>query len=128
MNVARGPVLVVEDDEVMRGALKSMLESGGYAAIAVRSANEALDYLAAGTPPCLIVLDLSLPDIQGDRFYATIRADPVLAATPVLVLTGQAEPPRLPGVVATLSKGMAPEDLLGMIEAACRPAARRTSL
>ena len=127
MDSERGPVLVVEDDDVMRGALQSMLEGSGYATIAVRSANDALNYLAAGIPPCLIVLDLTLPDIQGDRFYATIRADPVVGKTPVIVLTGQLEPPRLPGVVATLAKGTAPDALLGLIDTTCRQPAVHTS-
>lgn len=121
------PVLVVEDDPMMRDALKSMLESGGYATVAVRSANEALNYLSTGVPPCLILLDLTLPDIQGDRFYATIRADPVLATTPVVILTGQAEPPRLPGVVATLFKGAPPDALLATIDGACGRAPARSS-
>jgi CheY-like chemotaxis protein len=115
------PVLVIEDDETMRSALEAMLDAAGYAVVGVRSANDALDHLAAGPPPRLIVLDIALPDIQGDQLYATIRADPVLAMVPVLVLTGQEEPPELPGVTATLVKGISAEALLGMIDAACRP-------
>jgi CheY-like chemotaxis protein len=84
------------------------------------SAGEALDYLAAGPTPRLIVLDIALPDIQGDQLYARIRADLVLAMVPVLVLTGQEEPPELPGVTATLVKGISAEVLLRMIDAACR--------
>lgn len=118
-------MLIVEDDATMRHALEAMLDAAGYAVVGVRSANDALNYLAAGAPPCLILLDITLPDIQGDRLYATIRADPVLATIPVLVLTGQPEPPEMPGVVATLLKGVPADALLGMIDAACRPDAAR---
>ena len=114
------PVLVIEDNETMRSALEAMLDAAGYSVVGVRSANDALDYLAAGPPPRLIMLDIALPDVQGDQLYATIRADPVLAMVPVLVLTGQEEFPELPGVVATLLKGMSADALLGIIDAACR--------
>jgi two-component system response regulator CpxR len=125
-NGDQGPVLIVEDDTTMRDALEAMLDAAGYAVVGVRSANEALDQLAAGPPPCLILLDITLPDMQGDRLYATIRADPVLATIPVLVLTGLAEPPELPGVVATMLKGVPADALLGVIDATCRPDVSRT--
>ena len=117
--VAPAPVLIVEDDATYRRAVERLLELGGYTAVSVGSANEALNYLATGAPPCLIVLDLALPDIQGDALHATIRSDPALAKTPVVVLTGQADPPRLPGVFATLPKSGPPDALLAMVDAAC---------
>jgi CheY-like chemotaxis protein len=115
-----GPVLIVEDDASMREALESMLHLAGYAAVSVGGANEALTYLASHTPPCLIVLDLSLPDMQGEAFYATIRADATLATLPVIVFTGQADPPSLPGVFATILKADSPAALMGRVDAACR--------
>ena len=123
-----GPVLVVEDDPYMRDALMLMLKLGGYAAVVVKSANEALSYLATGQPPCLILLDLGLPDIQGEAFYAMIRTDPAFADVPVVVLTARSDPPSLPGVYATLIKGMEPEALLGTVDAACgRPLSQPSS-
>ena len=121
------PVLIVEDDESYRDALEWLLQTRGYTSVSVGSANEALNYLVTGTPPCLIVLDLMLPDISGDALLATIRSDPTLAATPVLVVTGQSEPPILPGVYATLMKGTAPDALLGAVDAACGRGASQSS-
>ncbi len=116
----RRPVLIVEDDETMRGALECMLDSNGYAARSVRSANEALTYLTKAAPPCLILLDLELPDVQGDAFYSAIRADAALADVPVIVFTGRTDPPPLPGVFATVFKVESPDVLMARIEAACR--------
>jgi CheY-like chemotaxis protein len=113
-------VLVVEDDPHMRDALERMLALSGYAVSAVASANEALSYLASRPAPRLILLDLGLPDIQGEAFYTTIRTDPAFADIPVVVLTARDDPPSLPGVFATLSKGSEPDTLLGMVDAACR--------
>ena len=117
-----GPVLIVEDDATMRHALESMLHSEGYVVVGLGSANEALTYLATSTPPRLILLDLQLPDVQGDAFYTTIREDPVLATVPVIVFTGQTDPPMLPGVFATVLKGDSPDALMGWVDAACRSA------
>ncbi len=114
------PVLIVEDDPMMREALESMLDFGGYAATSVGSANEALSYLASGRRPRLILLDLVLPDVQGEAFYATIRADETLATVPVIIFTGQSDPPTLPGVFRTFMKVESPEALLGTVHAACR--------
>lgn len=116
----RRPVLIVEDDDTMRGALECMLDSNGYAARSVRSANDALSYLAKAAPPCLILLDLELPDVQGDAFYSTIRADALLAGVPVIVYTGRTDPPPLPGVFATIFKVDSPDVLMARIDAACR--------
>jgi CheY-like chemotaxis protein len=121
------PVLIVEDDPTMRHALESMLDSSGYPAVGVASANEALTYLATSTPPRLILLDLALPDIQGEAFYATIRADVTFAKVPVIVFTGQTDPPQLPGVFATILKVDSPDALLGSVDAACRSRAAETS-
>src|SRR5262245_55324694 len=121
MTVAHpGPVLIVEDDATMRHALESMLHSEGYVVVGLGSANDALIYLATSTPPRLIVLDLQLPDVQGDAFYTTIREDAVLATVPVIVFTGQTDAPMLPGVFATVLKGESPESLMGWVDAACR--------
>ena len=121
------PVLIVEDDPSYRHALEWLLQTGGYAAVSVGSANEALNYLVTGTPPCLIVLDLMLPDISGDALLATIRSDATLATIPVVVVTGQTEPPLLPGVVATLMKSTPPDALLGAVDAACGRASQGAS-
>jgi len=113
-------VLIVEDDPTMRDALETMLRSEGYATVGVGSANEALTHLTASARPALILLDLELPDIQGDAFYSTIRADPAFATVPVIVLTGQTDPPSLPGVFATILKVEPPDAIMGRIDAACR--------
>src|SRR5262245_1170445 len=117
--VVPAPVLIVEDDASYRHALEWLLELHGYTAVSAGSANEALTYLVTGTPPCLIVLDLMLPDISGAVLLTTIRSDPSLASIPVVVVTGQSEPPSLPGVFATLLKGTPPDTLLGAVDAAC---------
>ena len=109
-------VLIVEDDPESRRALEWVLELGGYAPVAVETATKALAYLRTGRAAELMILDLQLPDMPGDRFYALVRADPALRALPVIVHTGGNRIPSMPGVFATVLKGVAPSTLLGVVD------------
>jgi len=94
-------VLVVEDDPSVRGLLHTLLTSEGYD---VSTASDGLAGLvkAASTHPALILLDLMMPDLGGVRVLEELRADPVLAGTPVIVVTGTLE--QVPGIQAQLGE------------------------
>jgi CheY-like chemotaxis protein len=82
-------VLVVEDDADIKEALVQVLEGEG---LDVRAADNGLDALnvlrAPGAPlPCVILLDLMMPVMDGWTFRTTQLADPGLAHIPVVVLT-----------------------------------------
>jgi DNA-binding response OmpR family regulator len=83
-------VLVVEDDPSVRGLLQTLLASEGYE---VSTASDGLAGLveAAAVRPALILLDLVMPDLGGTRVIEQLREDPALAATPVVVVTGQVD-------------------------------------
>ncbi|HVR64777.1 MAG TPA: response regulator [Polyangia bacterium] len=81
-------ILVVEDDKDLRETLSDALELEGYAAIAVEHGEAALRHLRSGVPhPCLILLDLMMPVMDGWTFRKALLADPALAAIPVVVMT-----------------------------------------
>ena len=62
-----GPaVLVVEDDDAVRGFLTFALETGGYPAVGVRTGEEAMAVLRETAPP-VILIDGILPDMHGIR-------------------------------------------------------------
>ncbi len=83
-------VLVVEDDPSVRGLLDTLLSAEGYDVV---TASDGLAGLvkAASTSPALILLDLMMPDLGGVRVLEELRGDPMLAATPVLVVTGKVD-------------------------------------
>ena len=83
-------VLVVEDDPSVRGLLQTLLVSEGYE---VSTASDGLAGLvqAAAVKPSLVLLDLVMPDLGGRRVLQELREDPALAATPVIVVTGQVD-------------------------------------
>jgi CheY-like chemotaxis protein len=80
-------ILLVEDDDIPRGAMKMLLEWEGYRVACAGDGAEALDYLRAGERPALILLDVMLPGLDGWQFRQQQRRDPELAAIPVVVVS-----------------------------------------
>ncbi|MCD2189344.1 response regulator [Actinomycetospora soli] len=81
-------VLVVDDDEAVRTVASWQLESDGFA---VDQAGDGAAALAAidGTPPDLVVLDLTMPGVGGLDVLRRVRAKPATEALPVIVLSGR---------------------------------------
>jgi len=77
-------ILIVEDDVGSRRALANVLEDRGYSVLAVGTVSDALDELARGPLPQLIVLDLMLPDMEGWDFRHRQKKDPAIASIPVI--------------------------------------------
>jgi len=81
-------VLVVDDDEDIRDLLKLFLETAGYRVDLARDGLAALERLRNGFRPNLIILDLMMPNLDGEQFLNTIRADQY-SDVPVVVMSGQ---------------------------------------
>lgn len=84
--VPRGAILVVDDSEVNRELVRSILEPSGYAVTRVPCVRLALE-AAQRNAFDLFVCDLHLPDVDGWDFLRTIKADPRLKSIPVMILT-----------------------------------------
>lgn len=97
-----GPIeiLLVEDDENdLRITQRALAKSAVPAHIrVVRDGQEALDYLRERPPyvgrkrPGLVLLDISLPKMNGMDVLRTVKSDPVLRPIPILMLTTSARP------------------------------------
>lgn len=87
-------VLVIDDDRDIRETLTEALEFNGYAVISAADGAEALQKLRQGPLPCVILLDLMMPVMDGFQFRREQRLDPNLAGIPVVVTTagGRADP------------------------------------
>lgn len=83
----RGPVLIIDDDPDIRDALDAALESDGYTVAVAANGLEALGQLAAGLRPCLILLDLTMPCMNGAQFRRIQATDPALSSIPVVVMS-----------------------------------------
>lgn len=80
-------VLVVDDSPTIVAALRKILRSARYEALEAGDAESGLE-LARSAQPELIFLDIVLPGMNGFAALRTMRRDPVLADTPVIMISG----------------------------------------
>ena len=80
-------ILVVDDEPEFTNLLKMSLEAHGY--YEVREENDAEHARAAAREfgPDLVVLDIMMPDMEGNEVAAALKADPVTRDVPVIFLT-----------------------------------------
>jgi len=84
-----GIVLVVDDDTDLRESLEILLTSRGHRVVTAADGGEALAWLRANpAEPCLVLLDLMMPVMDGFELRSAMGADPQLAEIPVVVITG----------------------------------------
>ena len=99
-------VLVVDDDRSARESLSSLLDLDGYSVLEAENGQQAIDVLKKATHfPCLILLDLAMPIMDGHGFLKLRAKDPMLRQIPVVVVSGN--PPSgepLNGIDAYLQK------------------------
>lgn len=82
-------ILVVEDNETIRGAFTILLEESGYEVIQAATGAEALEMVRSRGPD-LVLMDLGLPDGNGLEITRRLKADPATADVAVVALTGRA--------------------------------------
>jgi CheY-like chemotaxis protein len=86
----RPAVLVVDDDHDAAEALAELLMDEGYDVALAGDGRQALNKLACGPLPDVILLDLMMPQVSGYEFRALQLADPRLAVIPTIALTAGA--------------------------------------
>lgn len=80
-------VLVVDDNEDIRSALRAILEDAGYEVGEARDGREAIA-VATRRCPNVILLDLNLPPSDGFQVLRQITTEPALKRVPVIIVTG----------------------------------------
>jgi two-component system, cell cycle response regulator DivK len=112
-------ILVVEDHEDNRQILRDLLGAAGYEMVEAHDGLSAHP-TASAEKPDLILMDIQLPGMDGYEATRRIKADPVLAATPIIAVTsyalsGDEEKARLAGCNAYVAKPYSPRQLLAKI-------------
>ena len=85
----RAHVLIADDNADMREYLTNLLRTSGYQVRGVADGSEALDAIRAEGPD-LVISDVMMPRMDGLQLVAALRADPRVAAVPVLLLSARA--------------------------------------
>src|SRR5262245_28329429 len=101
------PILVVDDDSELRDSLALLLALKGHEVMTACDGRQALQTLRGGPQPCLIVLDLTMPEMDGYQFRRAQLADPALAHIPVVLCSAHPTAPAVAqqlGVLACFEK------------------------
>jgi len=116
------PILVIDDDDGMRVPLCRVLEFDGHRTVQAVDGREGLRLLRDGLDPCLIIMDLMMPGVDGFAFRAAQVADPRLADIPTIVLTASALTVGTNALHATtvVTKPVTVDRVLALVDAYCR--------
>jgi putative two-component system response regulator len=114
-------ILIVDDDEQVRGLLRRVLAAAGYSIEELSSAEDALARIRED-PPDLVLLDLNLPDKSGHEVLEAVRSEPATRLLPVVMITGSASTAerlraQSVGVTDFLTKPFSSEELLPRVRA-----------
>ena len=84
MATVQSPVLVIDDHPDVRESLEELLRGEGYAVETAENGRDALAKLYAGLQPCLIILDLMMPVMDGFAFRQEQLNHPQFAHIPII--------------------------------------------
>ncbi len=80
-------VLIVEDDQAICETLQVALELEGYVVFTANNGKEGIEALLKIPRPCLVLVDLMMPVMDGWGFVKALDSDVTLASIPVVVVT-----------------------------------------
>jgi CheY-like chemotaxis protein len=112
-------ILLVDDDPHIRNTMRGILEEEGWQVTLAADGREALAHLHAGLRPRVILLDLTMPGMDGAQFMARRRQEADLLQIPVYLFSatrGAAERARELGAVGLLPKPVQLEYLLSVVD------------
>ena len=117
-------ILVVDDDRNLRKIIATNLELAGYDVTAAANGEEALTALEQ-LQPDLVILDVMMPAMDGYEVARRIRAHPVNARVPIIMLTAKSEvEDKISGFDAGaddyITKPFGPQELLARVKAKIR--------
>ena len=118
-------ICIVDDDLAIRAMLAETLEDEGYAVVTAADGHEALVHLKnQSATPCVILLDLMMPRMNGWEFCAAQQQDARLATIPIVVLSARIDIEHVvtsPAIVAYLPKPIDLDRLLQVVAQYCVP-------
>jgi CheY-like chemotaxis protein len=112
--------MVVEDNDDTRDSLCALLEAAGFKVACATNGLDALRKLEAGEQPCLILLDLHMPEMDGFEFRGVQVRDPRWVHIPVVVYSGHYDVAGVANRLAVPHHLQKPLDLDAIVDLATR--------
>jgi len=112
------PVLVVDDDRGIRESLAAMLEDEGYSVLTAVHGEDAFRVLEERGAPGVILLDLTMPVMDGNTFLSVLIQHPRFSSVPVVVLSALGRPVAK-GAVRILSKPLDFDAVMEVVQTHC---------
>jgi CheY-like chemotaxis protein len=113
-------VLVVEDTEDLRDLFVEVLCREGYHALGAENGRAALDILRSGEDePCLVLLDMMMPVMDGQTFLNTLRATHRASTLPIVVVSAAVSTRDVRGATGVVKKPIAPDVLIALVRDYC---------
>ena len=116
-------VLVVDDERDIRDAMSNLLNFQAFTARSANDGNQAIAHLLDGYRPCLILLDLTMPGMDGQAFRSAQQALADCMQIPVVIVSGREDGPEIAGLLGGctfLKKPVRATTLLAAVERHCR--------
>ena len=115
-------ILLVDDNYDARQLVGTVLRSGGYDVVEAENGLDALGLLETmSTKPCLVLLDLMMPVMDGQEFLHALREQNRLVTLPVVVLSAGGQPSQVPDAIMFLRKPVDPRLILALASEICSP-------
>lgn len=114
-------ILLVDDDEDIRTTVADILCEEGYTVSQAENGRDALEQLGRMQgKPCLVLLDMMMPEMTGEQLLAALAEQQRLAALPIVVLSAHVAS-SVEGARKVVRKPLSPEALLAVVREFCTP-------
>jgi DNA-binding response OmpR family regulator len=110
-------ILIVDDETDIRETLEDFLTDEGFAVRSVADGAAALRVLGDPELPCVVILDLIMPVLDGNEVIEAMKKDERLCNVPVIITTS--DPARAPHGIALMKKPVSLPSLLAAVERLC---------
>jgi len=112
-------ILVVDDDEGLRSMIIEFLEIEGFKAQPAMNGKDALQIINSGFRPCLVLLDLMMPVMNGMEFLKNVQQNSDLASLKILVVSANASDSNTQGAIGYVTKPVDLDFLLKTVQTYC---------
>ena len=112
-------VVIIDDDEMIRNSVQLILQSDHYKVYTASNGKDGIDLLSKIKTPCLILLDLMMPVMDGWEFLDLRKKNNILFKIPVIIISAFGNQAKIIDVNGFLIKPIEKNKLLQVVHQFC---------